>query len=257
MSAIVQKAFDAIWNIIPIAADICLFFIAVYTFRLTAYPQKLKILSVSYGSSMFNGNNLEITIENQAISPITVTQIQLVNGDQLIQVFKGNTVIDGFKSEKFKFQYTAIMSHRGEPIKLLPTTGNQYVFYVETSRGLKKAKFRNRINLLQKLLTRKINIGSLNTATSYSKNYNGKLVSMGVRYVLSFADSNNQFQTIFIDKSGIMSSNILGYNGLPKEIMHSELTLRDHFDAEFKRRNLNYTLTRIEDPFADTNVDGF
>lgn len=69
----------------------------------------------------------------------------------------------------------------------------------------------------------------------------------GVKYALSFLNVEGELQTIFINKAGMMSAAPFGYNGLPKEVVANEHSLRSFFDEEFKKRNIAYSVRVFND----------
>ena len=72
-------------GIAPTIDGICLSFITYYTFRLTVFPKKLKFINFRLSGSAFDGDALEITLENRSLCPAVVESVDLIIGSKKIQ----------------------------------------------------------------------------------------------------------------------------------------------------------------------------
>lgn len=236
------------WNtlkdIISAIGDICLFFISVYTFRLTIYPKKLKFIGYSYHSSAFYGNSVEITLENRSLCPIVVRSVDLVVAHNIIKIFRGNQIIDKFRAEIIKSDsYTKILTLTGEEIKIRGNFWRTALLVIETSRGKQFIQYEDNNKFLSYFDNWRLS--KYSRASVYTKKAYGKVLSDNVEYVLLFTNSNNDIHNVFILDNGIMSEDVFGYNKLPKEIVCNEKILRDFWDKEFKKHSLSYTLKKF------------
>lgn len=238
-------------SFISFVADISLLFVGIYTFRLTIWPKKLKVINLTHSSSRFYGQSLSVTIENRAISPITINEIRILKDENIITIYKGNLVLEGFKSEVIKMNpCTEIISYDMSEIAIIKPSGKKTIFYISTSRGTQRVSFSKRKSLTGYILRRRTNKLKYKSATIYSKTYNGQVVSKNIIYALSFEDRGGNLNTVFIDKFGFMSDAPLGYNGLPSDIVNDDMRLREFFDKEFSKSGLKYSLERIDEPIG-------
>lgn len=227
-------------NLIGIIGDLCLFFIAVYTFRLTIFPKKLKLIGLSYQSGIWDGEAIEFILENRSISPVVVRAVDLIVDSKLVQVYRGGCIIDGFKTETIRLEpYLQIIAED----KVIDISMNPDVtLYVETSRGKYYIKHEREHSFLYRLKKQRLDRF---TKTTVVRNYcNGKLIPVSTKYILTYKVKDEGVNTIFIDESGLMSDAIFGFNSLPKEIIERETDLRDVFDVEFEKRKIPYSLDK-------------
>lgn len=237
---------------IPTIDGICLSFITYYTFRLTVFPKKLKFISFKLIGSTFDGDALEITLENRSLCPAVVESVDLIVGSKKIQFFRGECIIDGFKTGKIEMpRYSQIISSDG-PLDIDIGAMDKISLLVKTTRGIQHIRYET----ISKMAYRRIQKleGKFESTTVCCNHYGGRIVVPGVRYAISYVDHNGEKQIVFIHKSGIMSAAPFGYNGLSDEIMKSEAAIRRHFDAEFQKCNLSYQLQAFHEMFADEDV---
>lgn len=256
--SVLSDCWSGAMTVLPILGDICLFFITVYTFRLTVFPKKLKFIGFRQSFSAFEGDSFSITLENRSLCPVVVEAVDLVLGSDRIKVFSnsedGECIIDGFKTATVTMKpYSEIISESGA-IKVDFLELKEMFLLVRTSRGVQRivyertTKFRYRAS--QKLQS------ALKRTTVCRNTCNGKIVVPQAKYALSYADRNGELQTLFIHNSGAMSAAPFGYNRLPKELVDDENALREHFEAEFTARNMSYRLQRVNDFGATVETNG-
>ena len=142
--------------------------------------------------------------------------------------------------------YSEIISADGS-IKIDITKLKDIYLLVKTSRGMQRVHFERTSKRCNRLYNKQRK--KLISTTALRNTYNDKLIVPQVKYVLSYIDEKKQMQTVFIKNSGIMSSALFGYNGLPDELIKNENALRDHFEAEFSTRDMLYSLERIDNFF--------
>lgn len=231
---------------IPTIDGICLSFITYYTFRLTVFPKKLKFISFKLSGSAFDGDAMEITLENRSLCPAVVESVDLIVGSKKIQFFRGECIIDGFKTGKIEMpRYSQIISADG-PIDIDICAMDKISLLVKTTRGIQHIPYAT----ISKMAYRRIQKleEKFDSTTVCCNRYGSKIVVPGVRYAISYVDHQGENQIVFIHKSGAMSAAPFGYNGLNDEIMKNEATIRTHFDAEFKKYNLSYHLEVFREP---------
>lgn len=244
---------DTLLNkVLPAVGDLCLFFISVYTFRLTIFPKKLRFIGYRPCFSAFEGDSLEITLENRALSPVVIQSVSVVSDGYAIKIFSekdedddGPCIIEGFKTGKIKMvPFSSICDEEGEisfgidkDIYLVVDTprGKQYLNY---SGDPKKyfLKLREKFNPVKHAIVK--------------RNYfNGKILKPYVRYAILYADRQKNTHTVFVHQSGLMSEMLFGYNGLTEDIVDSKETMYAHFEKEFSKVNLPFDIKEF------TNTD--
>ena len=236
-------------GIAPTIDGICLSFITYYTFRLTVFPKKLKFINFRLSGSAFDGDALEITLENRSLCPAVVESVDLIIGSKKIQFFRGECIIDGFKTGKIEMpRYSQIVSTDG-PIDIDICAMDKISLLVKTTRGIQHIRYET----ISKMAYRRIQKleEKFDSTTVCRNHYGDRIVVPGVRYAISYVDHHGEKQTVFIHKSGTMSAAPFGYNGLPKDIILDEAAIRKHFDAEFEKCNLSYHLAVFHDPFTE------
>lgn len=243
-NGIINFNWEIVKDVISAIGDTCLFFISIYTFRLTIYPKKLKFIGYSYHSSAFYGNSVEITLENRSLCPIVVRSVDLVVAHNIIKLFRGNQIIDKFRAEIIKSDsYTKILTLTGEEIKIRGNFLRTALLIIETSRGKQFIQYKDNNKFLSYFDNWKLS--KYSRASVYSKKAYGKVLSDNVKYVLLFSNSNNDIHNVFILDNGMMSEDVFGYNKLSKEIVCNEKILIGFLDNEFKKHSLSYTLKKF------------
>lgn len=240
-------------GIAPTIDGICLSCITYYTFRLTVFPKKLKFINLKWSGSAFEGDSVEITLENRSLCPTVIESVDLIVGTKKIQFFSGECIVDGFKTAKIQMpRYSQIISCDG-PVDIDICSMDNISLLVKTTRGIQHIRYEK----LSKIAYRRIRKmeGKYDSTTVCRNQYRDRIVVPGVRYAISYIDHQGKEQIVFIHKSGTMSAAPFGYNGLPDEIMKDEATIRSHFDVEFKKCNLSYELKVFRYPFLTEDVE--
>lgn len=224
--------------------DVCLFFIAAYTFRLTIYPKKLRFINFNWGTSTFDGERFQITLENRSLCPVIVESVELEIDSYRVKVFRGECTVDAFKVAKIVMEpYSEIVTESGV-LDIGSSMLGEMSLWVKTSRGLQHIKYKRESKLFLWLLKKQYS--EYKPSTVCRHRCNGKLVASGVKYSLSFVDGNGDLQTVFIHKSGTMSAELFGGNRLPNWIMQDEKTIREFFDERFTSAGMEYSFRRID-----------
>ncbi|MBD5133315.1 MAG: hypothetical protein HDT38_02410 [Clostridiales bacterium] len=236
-------------DVLPAIGNLCLFFISVYTFRLTIFPKKLRFIGYKPCLSMFEGDAVEITLENRALSPVVIEAVSVVLNGYNIKIFSeeddGPCIIDGFKTGKIKMiPFSSIYCEEGEisfgidkDIYLIVDTprGKQYLNYAGDPKKY-FLRFREKFNPVKH-------------ATVKRNYFNGKILKPYVRYAILYADRQKNTHTVFVLPSGVMSEMLFGYNGLTEDIALSKETMCAHFEKEFSKVNLLFAIKEF------TNTD--
>ncbi len=232
--------------IISILGDACLFFITVYTFRLTIFPKKLSFIGIRRSLSAFNGDSFEITLENRSLCPVVIRSVELIYNSNVIKVFDGYCIVEGFKTQTIKMEPYSYILLNDEIMDISCLSPEKMSLWIQTTRGLQCIKH-VRFSKITDRIKRKKYMKFAFTMVCRNR-YNDKLVAHDVEYVLSFIDRANELRTVFITKTGIMSESLFDYDGLPKELIQNESELRKYFDEEFKKHGLSYKLIRFKEP---------
>lgn len=233
----------ALKSTIALLGDVCLFFIAAYTFRLTMFPKKLKFINFRQGMSTFDGDDFEITLENRSLCPTVIQSVDLVINSHRIKVSDKEYIVDGFKTAKIKMEhYSEIMSEDGSiniNVGDLPNVS----LWVKTTRGAQQIKYERISRITFWFMCRKEK--KFKQTTVCRNYYSGKLIVPGIRYALSFVDKNDDPHTVLIHKSGAMSEMLFGGNSIPDKIMQNKELLNRFFEEKFSAYGCRYNLQRI------------
>jgi len=229
------------WEII---GDLCLFYIAVYTFRLTIYPKRLKFVNFKFSTGMFDGQRFEITLENRSLCPVVIQAVDLVVDSNRINVFKGECIVEGFKTAKIEMDcYSDIIADE-HSINLDICDVAKMSLWIRTTRGKQKVKY-ERVSWMSRWSTRRKE-SKFNSATVCRNYYNEKLVVPGICYALWYIDESDDVHTVFIHKSGAMSETMWGFNSIPQELIGDEVKLIEFFADRFCSVGYRYGVERIE-----------
>lgn len=232
-----------IFNAVPMIGDICLFFISVYTFYLTVYPKRLRIVSFASSIHIYEGSSFEVVLENRSLTAIGIQSIYLdLNEDNRVKIFDsdedGLLTIEGFHTQKIKMKsYTGITGIDGKQLEIKIDKKLSLIVY--TSRGIQQVvcKFKNGFKRKKK---------SKNTATAYRKGIDGKVVSPFVKYGLIYLDKKEHQHTICITESGYMSEPIFGFNRLDETVINDEEKLKQFFKGVFEKEGLPYEIKIVD-----------
>ena len=245
--------YNRLTNIIPIIDGIGMSFIAYYTFRLTVFPKKLKFIKFKRNYNSFGGDSIEITLENRAICPIVIESIDLIINSHKIQFFEGEYIVDGFKTAKILLEpYSKILSENNS-FESSSHSSEKISLWVKTSRGVQHVRYKTSFRFSYWLANKKES--KYKPTTVYRNRYNGKIVVPKVKYAIVFKDAEEKIQTVFITETGAMSDALFGYNGLSKDIMKDEDSLRSHFNKEFGKHGMDYYLNVFNDNFINNNSE--
>lgn len=257
---ILSEIFEVISNVITwqgikeffsIIGDICLFLVTMYTFRVTILPMKLRYIGFSQTMDAFQGESVEITLANQSLSPVVVERVGLIHEDRIIPVFvqgeDGECIIEGFKTAKIKMKPFSTISMESKHITLkdikpfelfVQTTKNvQFITFSPKHRWAPKRKGKE---LLQAHIQRRC--------------VNDVTIGPQVKYVLTYMMDNRQLKTVLINRAGIMSDRVFGYNALPKDTVKFDERVRAYFKNEFEKRGIEFSLMNLDAGFWEDGM---
>lgn len=229
--------FSSIREWLTFAADICILLITLYIFYITFISQKIKFISVSKSLSIAKGNSFSVVLENKSLSPQVIIDMHLiVDGKYKINVKKFETpfILEPYKAQKVvsdKYSYTE------PPIPHLK--GKNTILEVVTTR--------RKLYLYMNKKTPRVTKEMKNIPYNVMKirsTYNGKIVPENARFVL-FVSKGDWQKTIFIFKTGVMTSEILGYNGIPEEVLKDQESVNQFLDSWLKPSGLSYYVDQL------------
>lgn len=240
------------YSVLPTVGNLCLFFISVYTFRLTIFPKKLRFIRYKPCFSMFEGDSVEITLENRALSPAVIEAVSVVLNGYSIKIFSEGDhdwpcIIEGFKTGKIKMEpFSSIYTEKGE---ISFSIDKNVYLVVDTPRGTQYLNFA--AGPQQHFLKLREKTNPAEQATVQRKYFSDKILKPYVRYAILYADKQGDTHTVFVLPSGVMSEMLFGYNGLSKEIASSKETMITHFEKEFSKYDIPFDIKEF------VNTDGF
>lgn len=229
--------FTIIREWITFAADICILLITIYTFYITFISQKVKFISLADSSSHSNGNSFSVVLENKSLSPQVINDIyMIVDNKYKIQVkkFEIPLILEPYTAKGISsnnYSYTAP--------SLPPKTRKNVILEVITTR---KKLYLSMHKKRPKVAKEMKNI--LYNVTKITNTYNEKIVPKNAKYILSVSKEEWE-NTVFIFKTGLMTGEILGYNGIPENTLKSQKDLTLFLDNWLKPNGLNYYLNQL------------
>lgn len=239
---------EVIKSVISMLGDVCLFFITVYTFRLTVLPKKLKFIDFRFAMNVFYGGTIEVVLENRSLCPVVVKRVELIIDSHRIEVCNfnddGGCIVEIFKTATIKSKpYTEIVSKDSQKVLHFNDLSHMSL-WIETSRGNQHIRFDKVSKILHSYQKRKLS--SYKLTKIFRVPNNEDVVSRYVKYIVKFTDKKEDVQTVRILESGTMDKALFGCNHLPTELVENEQRLREYLDLEFTKHNFTYTLQKID-----------
>jgi len=232
-----MNSFTIVREWVTFAADICILLITIYTFYITFISQKIKFISLSNSSSNSKGDSFVVILENKSLSPQVIKDIYMIVDNKykiLVKKFEVPLVLEPYTANEIsseKYSYT---------IPSLPlTTRENVILEVSTTR---KKLYLHMHKKTPKVKKEMKNIPY--NVTKITKTYNEKIVPQNAKYALTVSKEEWQ-STIFIFKTGVMTGEILGYNGIPEDALKSNEDLIQYLDNWLKPNGLNYSLNQL------------
>ena len=228
-------------SVISVLGDICLFFISVYTFRLTILPKKLHFISFSPSFSD-NGNSVTVVLENRSLCTVAVRAVYILQGTCKLKIFDGNCLIESFKAADITSEkYSELITDDGSPFQLSPA--GKILLCVETTRGDQYIKLDT--PMFPRLFKRKRD--QYRTVTMHIKQWYGKIVMPGYKYGLAFKDSGGALHVSFLHTSGFIIDSPFEYNAIPKDWVADDNKVADFFKNELAKHHIrSFVLDRVD-----------
>lgn len=191
---------------VSFGADLCILGITIYTTWKTFFEKRIKLLSYSPHFSMFGGDSISIVVKNSSLLPISVQSIDIIYSDHSLNLSKFDNflILEPHHTVKIKMEPFSKLS---KPLSELDI--NNFFIAFDTTEETIISKFRwIKTKYDKKKKYTKINIER--------KTFNGQIITPDIKYAL-LIKINNTEQTIFINDGGLLSSDIYGYNAIPKK----------------------------------------
>lgn len=211
--------------------------ITIYIFYITFISQKIKFISVAKSLSIAKGNSFSVVLENKSLSPQVILDMHLiVDSKYKINVKKLETpfILEPYKAQKIvsdEYSYT------DPPVPHLK--GKNTILEVVTTRK----KLYLYMNKKTPRVTKEMKSIPYNVM-KITNTYNGKIVPEDAKFVL-FVSKGDWQNTIFIFKTGVMTSEVLGYNGIPEEALKDLESVNQFLDAWLKPSGLSYYVDKL------------
>lgn len=198
-------------------------------------------------SSNSKGDSFAVVLENKSLSPQVINDIYMIIDNKYkiqVQKFEVPLILEPYKAKEIsteKYSYTI----PSLPIK----TGENVMLEVNTTR--------KKLYLYMHKKTPKITKEMKNTphnVMKVSNTYNEKIVPENAKYALSVSKKDWQ-NTVFIFKTGVMTGEILGYNGIPEDALKSQEDLIIFLDSWLKPNGINYSLNQLTNLFKEGSVN--
>ncbi|AYK06545.1 hypothetical protein [Brevibacillus laterosporus] len=235
--------FSSIREWVTFAANICILLITIYTFYLTFISKKIKFMSISESLSITDGDNFSVVLENKSLSPLVIEEIYLIIDNKYkvqVKKFESPLILEAYTAQKVtshRYSYTA---------PSLPSLiGNNTVLEVKTSRK----KLYLRLHKKVPKVTREMRNIPYNVE-KITNTYNEKIVPKNAKFVL-VASKGDWQKTVFIFKTGVMTGEILGYNGMPEEAVKDQGNLLRFLDSWLKPNGVKYYVNQLTNSFIE------
>lgn len=241
MYIITSEHLDNVREWVTFAADISILFITIYTFYLTLISKKIKFQSISVSSSISEGGSFSVILENKALSPVVIEEVCLIIDNRYkvqVKKFDSPLILEPFKTQKIisdRYSYT-------EP-SLPSISGNNTALEVKTFRK----KLYLRLHKKTPKITRNIKQMPSNV-TKVKNTYNGKIIPEFAKFVLTVSKEDWK-NTVFIFNTGVMTGEILGFNGIPEEVVKEHVALTEFLDSWLKPNEVSYHVEKISNLF--------
>ena len=232
-----QTLFDYIKDGFMFSSNVAITFITLYTAWLRFIRKRIDLNSFGCSWNRHLGDIISLVIENKTLSNFTISKIDLVVEDKYsIQVRKYDEpfVIEPFKA--YKVQSKGITSTTPIEISKLNHMINFSECYciLYTSKGKiysNPAKNRNFFKKHNKELT---------LISQFSNGYNGMTLNADVKYALNILCESGKYKDILIDKHGLMSEDLFGFNSLPEDVVKDFDTCYNFFKNIGVERGLKF-----------------
>ena len=200
---------------IGFASDMCVLVITIYTFYKTFIYSRLSLLQIKSNFTNTNGECHQVILLNKKMSPIVVTGIRLIIDEKYLFKFSQNepVVIDGYST------YTFSSGDIGYIEPKIEIVANDNVI-VEITLEHKRKVYLKRNRRLWYYSKKKLE--NMERVTCITNRYNDKIIPQNAKYVLVINMTEEEVETIFIFANGVMTNDILGYNGLPTDVVKSK-----------------------------------
>lgn len=226
----------------------CILLITFYTFFITFISKKIKFRSFSVSSSLKEGNSFSVVLENKTLSPILIDNINLIVNNQYkipFKKFDSPLIIEPFTAKKIhseKYSYMSpdleIIDDSKNTLEVIMTGGKKIYLNSHKKTPRIKRKMKNSSSNVQ-IVT---NI------------YNGKIVPKYARYALTiFKDGEKD--TTFIFKTGVMTEEIYGYNGIPKKNVKTKASLIAYLEDFFKSESINIDSYYVKELYIQDEIE--
>lgn len=222
---------------IGFASDMCVLAITIYTFYKTFIYSKLSLLQIK--SSFTDGENYQVILLNKKMSPIVVTGVRLIVDEKYLFKFSQNepVVIDGYST------YTFSSGDIGYIEPKISIVANDNVI-VEITLEHKRKVYLKRNRRLWYYSKKKLE--KMERVICITNLYNDKIIPRNAKYILVTNMEGKENETSFIFSSGKITTDILGYNGLPEEITKTKETLENFLHEWLDQYNIKFYVEDVK-----------
>ncbi len=232
-----MNLFDSIRNWVTFGSDICILLITIYTFYITFISQKIKFISLSNSSSNSKGERFSVVLENKTLSPQVINSIYVIIDNKYkveLKKFEVPFILEPYKakeisSERYSYTipYFPIMNSKNTILEVNTTRKKLYLCMCKEIPKVKKEMKDIPYNV-----------------TKITNTYNEKIVPQDAKYAL-YVSKGKWENTVFIFKTGLMTGEILGCNGIPETALESTKSLIQYLDNWLKPNNIDYNLNEL------------
>lgn len=196
--------------------------IAIYTFYRTFISKKIKFLAYCHGSSVWDGDNISVSIQNFTLSTMAIKKVSMIVDDKysiLVKEYNEPLILEPLKSIN-------IISNNFTKNELLSSSNfldMSKKLFIEVGENTIVAK-------IKKHRKKKYNISAYQPSTNISCYSNGRLITENMKYIVYLLKNKIIAKEIIILKNGSMNCTIDGGNAIPSEALQNTETLKLFFE---------------------------
>lgn len=241
-----MELFANIATLISGFMDLILFCIAIYTFYLTFISKKISILTFSHSFNMWQSDTVSFWIKNKTLKSIIISKVDMIYDNKYrlpIGKYESPKVLDPFKSMEIEMEpYTSM-----EPItmyelsKMFIGKANIHLEIITDDNKtiyakIKGCKYKPKKNAkVEQIYLCVSKFGETVLKDDYV-------------YVLQYRiGENGNIETAFINNKGLISTDIFGFNAIPRESLSNKDVVKVFFEDACKKFNISMAIYDLKD----------
>lgn len=218
--------------------DIVLFVIALYTFYLTFLSNNVKILSVKFSFGMWKSETVEFLIKNLTLKTVLISKVYAVFDNKYrlpIENYNTPKVLDPLKTLDIVMpEYTGMdIVSMNDLSKLVQGQANIHLEIITDENKIIYAIFKGCKSYKP---DKKAQIDDVHLFTS---RVGDMVLKDDYMYLIYYkVGEYGEIKTAFINNGGLISTDVFGFNVIPKEKLLSIESIKEILSKVCKERNI-------------------